>query len=122
MDELKIKQLSLTQILSRETAMRILDIKDVVEQETVKALVTARAKELKIDSNFKRVLREVADAEKQLAADYTKQAAEDKTHLALQFDAKGNVANVSGNYLTIINADPYFEGLQFNSLSYIYLD
>jgi predicted P-loop ATPase len=117
-DELAIRSLTQTEILSRETALQVLNIKDIFIQEQVKALVIARAKELRIETSFKKILRAVALAEKQLAEEYTRTAAEDETRLALVFDGKGNAVNTIGNYLTVINGDKFFDGLQFNALTY----
>ncbi|MBS6833549.1 MAG: hypothetical protein KH216_12140, partial [Clostridiales bacterium] len=105
-------------ILSQEVLQSVFDIEDELERTRLTAVLSARAKEYKIEKEFNAVLKAYDKANKKLAEEYTKYHARKDNEIPLQYDSKGNPANTIENFLAILRMDRRFYGLRFNLLTY----
>lgn len=113
-----IVSLSPKSILSEKIFDSLYDIEDELERTRLKALITAKAKELKLEKEFASVIKAYDKANQKLAEEYTRQAAKRNSQIPLKYDGKGQVLNTIQNYLTIIKNDPNFSSIKFNLLTY----
>lgn len=113
-----ILKFSAPEILGRDVLDRLYDISDPLEQTRLKALITARAKDLKIESEFKKIIKAYDDADRKLAELYTKNQAEKNATIPLKFDGRGQPLNTIENFVLILRNDEHFQGLKFNLLTY----
>lgn len=105
-------------LLGNETIYSIFDIEDELERARIIALMSARAKELKLEREFRDVIKAFSNAEKKLAKEYTRMQAQTSGKLPLKIDGQDKPANTIENFLIILRNDPIFSGLKFNLLTY----
>jgi len=116
--EQQIIDFTVPQLLGKDTLYSLYDIEDDLERERLKTLMLARAKDLKIEKDFARLIKAFDAADKKLADEYTKQNAIINSVVPLKFDGRGQPLNTIENYLTIIRNDPHFCNIKFNALAY----
>lgn len=116
-----IKSMEMADLLKSEN-IYIIQSKPSEIREHLKALYFARLSELKADREIKdqvkRMFRAFDDAEKEMAAAYTRENARANSEIPLAFDGQGRPLSTINNFLLILQKDPYFNDLQFNQLSY----
>ncbi|NLZ46201.1 MAG: hypothetical protein GX896_05865 [Clostridiales bacterium] len=105
-------------LLGAEALYSVYDIEEETERARIIALMSARAKELKLEKEFTNVIKAFNSAEKKLAQEYTKMQAETDGEIPLKLDGKGFPLNTIENFLLILRNDPVFSGLKFNMLTY----
>lgn len=116
--EQQILFFTVPQLLGKDTLYSLYDIDDDLERERIKTLMLARAKDLKIEKDFARLIKAFDAADKKLAEEYTKQNAIINSEVPLKFDGRGQPLNTIENYLIIIRNDPHFCNIKFNGLAY----
>lgn len=116
--EQQIIAFTVPQLLGKDTLYTLYDIEDELERERLKTLMLARAKDLKIEKDFARLIKAFDAADKKLADEYTKQNAIINSDVPLKFDGRGQPLNTIENYLLVIRNDPHFCNIKFNGLSY----
>lgn len=117
MDDNTIITLAPELLFSRETMLSILD-EEPEEQERLRALLTARAKELGLQAEMKKALRAYIDADKQLADEFKKANARKNATINLDFDGQGRPLSTIENFIKVLKNDAKFSGLCFNMLTY----
>ena len=118
MQEIEILGLDTKGLLSTELLERIYDTDDDVEIAVNKALIIARAKQLNIEKEIKKVLKVFDDENAKLDNAYKKARTESNMPVPLKINEKGMVVNSIENYLSILKNDKHFDGIKFNLLSY----
>ena len=88
MDDKQIYALDIQALFDRSTIDSIYDEEDSLERERLKAVLMTRANELKCGTTLKRILKSYDEAEKELAAQYTKENARSRSALPLKFDGR----------------------------------
>jgi hypothetical protein len=81
------------------------------------AVLSARAKELKLDSQFQCVIKAYEKANKAYQEQSKKKNTETKQAIPFHYDGKGNLITSVENFLLILRNDEFFAGLKFNLLS-----
>lgn len=120
MDKLTDKQIVAmepTVLFSPEVLDALFRVRDKAERSRLQGLMEYKAKEAGVLSQLKSVLKAYAAIEKQLAAEYKKEASA-AGGIALDFDGSGRPLVTVDNFLKVIEADPKFSGLKFNLLTY----
>lgn len=120
MDKLTDKQIVAmepTVLFSPEVLDALFRVRDKAERSRLQGLMEYKAKEAGVLTQLKSVLKAYAAIEKQLAAEYKKEAAA-AGGIALDYDGSGRPLVTVDNFLKIIEADPKFAGLKFNLLTY----
>ena len=105
------------QLLSQDVVYGIYDIQDDLERERIKALLISRAKMLRIESEYKALIKAFDNADKKLAEEYSKNSCL-KYDFPLKCDKNGKPAETIENFLAVLRSDPMFDGLRFNALTY----
>lgn len=103
-------------LLSSETIYSIFDIMDEPERARIIAIMTARAKEFKMEREFKSVIKAYTEADKNLEREYNKFARKDE--IPLKRDSRDKVLDTIENFLMILRGDSRFDGIVFNQLAY----
>lgn len=94
------------------------NIDDDLEKARIKAAMMVRAKELNIEKQFAAIIKAYDDAEKKLAAEYTRANKKSTPHgIGLAYDGRGQPLNTIDNFLMVVRLDPYFAGAKFNLLT-----
>lgn len=120
MDKLTDKQIVAmepTVLFSPEVLDALFRVRDKAERSRLQGLMEYKAKEAGVLTQLKSVLKAYAAIEKQLAAEYKKEAAA-AGGVALDYDGSGRPLVTVDNFLKVIEADPKFSGLKFNLLTY----
>ena len=120
MDNLTDKQIISMEpvvLFSPEVLDALFQIRDKAERSRLQGLMEYKAKDAGVLPQLKSVLKAYSAIEKQLAADYTKEA-QSKGKVALDFDAQGRPLVTVDNFLRVIEGDQKFSGLRFNVLTY----
>ncbi len=96
----------------------IYDVDDIAERTRLLALFRIKAEELNVWKQLKPVIDAMNALDKQLADAFTRQNAKQNSAVPLDFDARGQPLNTVENFVKILEGDPYFDGMQFNLLTY----
>lgn len=104
-------------LFSPEVLDSLFRIKNKAERSRLQGLMEYKAKEAGVLSQLKSVLKAYSSIEKQLAAEYAKEA-QAESGIALDYDGQGRPLVTVDNFLKIIEGDPKFSGLKFNLLTY----
>lgn len=112
-----ITQMEPTVLFSPDVLDALFKIRDKAERSRLQGLMEYRAKEVGVSSEFKSVIKAYQAVQKQLAAEFRKEAAQE-TGIELDFDGQGRALNTVDNFLKVIEGDPKFQGLKFNLLTY----
>jgi predicted P-loop ATPase len=125
LNDQKIYQLTLGELLSREIINELYDISDELERVRLKAVCTLRARELGAEKDITAIFKVYDKAEKRLIEEFNHANAEKAENsskpafdIPLLCDNKGRPLCVIENFLMIIRGDVYFESLKFNQLAY----
>lgn len=113
----QIAQMEPKVLLSVEVLDSLFRIRDKAERARLQGIMEYRAKEFGMASQFKSVIKAYQAIEKQLAAEFAKEAAQE-TGIELACDGQGKALSTVDNFLKVIEADPKFSGLKFNLLTY----
>lgn len=105
-------------LLSKELMYSLQEIDEPEEKERLQALLELRAKDLNIEKQFRRVIKQFNVAQKNLADYYRRENAKQRSTIDLEFDGTGRPLSTVENFLRVIENDPKFNGLQFNLLNY----
>lgn len=105
-------------LLAKDTLDAVYDIEDDIERERIIGLMTVKAKELKVKTEFCRVVREYNKALQKLEAEYTIANAKKNALLPLKFGADGKPLVEISNFSLILCNDERFSTLKFNVLTY----
>ena len=114
----KIIEFSRADLLSKSSLTALYSTTKQSEKERLKALMTIRAKELDMEKEFVGLIKAYDKAEKALAAEKTRDYARQNKGLNLKISEKGVPLSTIENFLTVLRADDYFNGLKFNQLTY----
>ena len=117
MDDKQIYALDIQALFDRSTIDSIYDEEDSLERERLKAVLMTRANELKCGTTLKRILKSYDEAEKELAAQYTKENARSRSALPLKFDGRGQPLKTIDNFAVVLRMDPYFAHIRYNMLT-----
>lgn len=112
-----ITQMEPQVLFSPDVLDALFKIRDKAERSRLQGLMEYRAKEVGVSSEFKSVIKAYQAVQKQLAAEFRKEAAQE-TGIELDFDGQGRALNTVDNFLKVIECDPKFQGLKFNLLTY----
>lgn len=104
-------------LFSPEVLDSLFRIKNKAERSRLQGLMEYKAKDAGVLQQFKSVIKAYAAIEKQLAAEYAKEA-QAQSGIALDYDGQGRPLVTVDNFLKVIEADPKFAGLKFNLLTY----
>lgn len=113
-----IAEIPPAEILSRGLIDSLYDVEDDLERARLKALISARAKELKLEKEFKDIIKAFDSANQKLADEYTKANAQRNATVPIIFDSKGMPLKTIENMLIIIRNDSHFDNMKFNLLTY----
>lgn len=113
----KIVEMEPQVLFSPEVLDALFQIKNKVERSRLQGLMEFKAKEAGMLTAFRSVLKSYTAIEKQLAAEFAKEA-QAESGIELDFDGQGRPMVTVDNFLKIIEADPKFSGLKFNLLTY----
>ena len=105
-------------LLSKELLYALQEIEEPEEKERVQALLELRARDLKIEKQFRRVMKQFNLAQKNLADYYRRENAKQRATIDIEFDGMGRPLSTIENFLRVIENDPKFSGLKFNLLTY----
>ncbi|MEG2380810.1 MAG: virulence-associated E family protein [Oscillospiraceae bacterium] len=114
----EIMGFDIAKILSVDTIYDFLEIQNDLTKTRIKALLFARAKQLKIEKEFKNVMKAYTEAETAIVQDEIKKESIRDAKLPLKFGGDGKPTVCIDNFLTILNGDKRFESLRFNTLAY----
>lgn len=112
-----VSKLSRNELLSEKTLFNIYEEPDELTSTVLKANIIARAKELKIDSEVKSILKTLEKGIKIIDNNDKLVDAMQNTAVPLKFADNGKPLNVIMNYMLIVQNDDYFKGLKYNLLS-----
>ena len=102
----------------KELLDEIYSEEDECERTRLLALYRRRAKELSLEKEVESIIKAYNKADRELASEYKRRSAENKSGIVLDFDGNGKPLATVGNFLAVIENDPFFKGLQFNLLTY----
>lgn len=123
LQELNLQNMGITELLNGENIYNI-QSEEPESRERLKAVLFARLAELQASketvAQIKKTFLELDRAERQLAAQYTREHARKNANIPLKFDGKGNPMCTIENFLMIMRNDEYFSNIKFNDLSYRY--
>lgn len=105
-------------ILSKELLYALQDIEEPEEKERLQALLEVRARDLGIEKQFRRVIRQFNKAQQNLADYYRRENAKQRASIDLEFDGTGRPISSIENFVRVLTNDPKFAGLKFNLLTY----
>ena len=105
-------------LLSKDLMYALQEISEPEEKERLQALLELRARDLNIEKQFRRVIKQYNTAQEHLADYYRRQNAKQRATIDLDFDGTGRPLSTVENFLRVIENDPKFKGLKFNLLTY----
>ncbi len=121
MDERTIQTMEMPELLMSDTLYAI-QAEPPEARELLKAVFFARMEELKASKELKtqimKTFRTFEQADRELAAKYTRENAQRSEGIPLAYDGQGKPMATIENFLLILRRDKYFESLRFNQLSY----
>lgn len=117
-DEQTITTMLPAELFEREFLYSIIEIEEEEERLRVEALAELRAKELGMQQQFKKVLKAYNSANEDLAREYKRANAKQRSFVDLDFDANGRPVASIDNFLKVFEQDNHFAGLKFNLLTY----
>lgn len=104
-------------LLSRDTMYDLIEVSAPEERERLKALLELKARELGCETQFKRVLKSYEKANEENDKDYARAARLRNQTIELERDnSSGKVLNTIENYVRILEQDPKFGGIKYNTL------
>ena len=98
-----ITKMEPTVLFSPEVLDALFRIRDKAERSRLQGLMEYRAKEVGVSAEFKSVIKAYQAVQKQLAAEFRKEAAQE-TGIELDFDGQGRALNTVDNFLKVIEA------------------
>lgn len=117
LNDTQIYSLDLQTLFAKSTIDAVYDNEDEVERERLKAILLSRAAELKRESEMKKVFRSYDAALKELAEQYTRENARNKSNIPLRFDGRGIPLKTIDNFALVLRQDVLFDGLKYNLLT-----
>lgn len=121
MDERIIQSMEVPELLMSDTLYAI-QAEPPEARELLKAVFFARMEELKASKELKaqimKTFRAFEQADRELAAKYTRENAQSSEGISLAYDGQGKPMATIENFLLILRRDKRFESLRFNQLSY----
>ena len=118
MNEEVIQKMEVTELLRAENINAIY-AQPAELRELLKAIYFARLDELQatkeLKSQVKQTFKAFEQADKNLAAAYTRQYAKENSDVPLKFDGQGKPMATIDNFLLILRNDDYFSSLCFNA-------
>lgn len=117
-DEQTITTMLPAELFEREFLFSIIEIEEEEERLRVEALAELRAKELGMQQQFKKVLKAYNSANEDLAREYKRANAKQRSFIDLDFDASGKPATSTYNFIKVLEQDKRFKGLKLNLLTH----
>lgn len=105
-------------LLSNDLLYSLQEVEEPEEKERLQALLELRARDLNMEKQFRRVMRQFNKANQNLADYYRRENAKQRATIDLEFDGTGRPLSTVENFLRVIENDPKFYGLKFNLLTY----
>ena len=115
-DDSTILTLNPMALLSSDFLYSLIEIDEPEEKARLQAVAEIRAQQLKIERQFKNVIKAYNQANDKLAKEYTKQNS--NAEIQLEYDGNGKPIASIDNFLQIMTKDSHFKGLKFNLLTY----
>lgn len=117
-DELQIKDMTISELLSRDTLLDLQEIPEPEEKVRFSSLLIARAAQLGSEREVRDAIKAYNKADAALAAEYTKQYAESHSSISLAMDGRGQPLVTVDNFYKVFTGDPKFAGIRFNLLTH----
>lgn len=105
-------------MLSKELLYALQDVEEPEEKERLQVLLELHARDLGIEKQFRRVIRQFNKAQQNLADYYRRENAKQRASIDLEFDGTGRPVSSIENFVRVLTNDPKFTGLKFNLLTY----
>lgn len=113
-----IEQLTCTTILQDDVFLSLLEIADPIRYERTLQELERRAMELRVKTEFRRLLKSFAEKEKELEKSETEYQILKECPIPLKYTEKGNPALVIENFSAVLEGDPILKDLLlYNELS-----
>lgn len=105
-------------MLSKELLYALQDVEEPEEKERLQVLLELHARDLGIEKQFRRVIKQFNKAQQNLADYYRRENAKQRASIDLEFDGTGRPVSSIENFVRVLTNDPKFAGLKFNLLTY----
>lgn len=123
MNEQTIQYMSVSDMVKGENILSI-QSEPSDRREMLKAVLFQRLVELNADkqvvNQIKKAFKQMDEADKSLADEYTRQNAIENAEIPLKFDGQGKPMATIENFLMILRNDSKFQNIKFNELSHKY--
>lgn len=113
-----INSLDAKMFFDKDLLYSLLEIPNLEEKERLQALLELKARDVGVEKQFVRVMKQYNAAQASMARYYTAQNARRKAAIDLDFDGNGKPLSTIENFLRVLEKDATFEGLKFNLLTY----
>jgi len=114
--ESDIQNYTATMLISEDMIAQLYSEDDATRRAIITAQMALRAKELNIETEFKKVINAANKADKQLANDYSRDYAKQHQRIPLAIDGKGNPMQTIDNFLLIMRNDERYAEIRYNLL------
>lgn len=113
----QIQEMEPQVMFSPEVIESLFRIKNKAERARLQGIMEYKAKQAGLATQFRSVIKAYQTIEKQLASEFSKEAAKE-SGIELDYDGQGKAMSTVDNFLKVIENDPKFSGLKFNLLTY----